>query len=144
MSELTQQLTTALPQGKEPGPEWAKALRDNAAGQFRAFGLPTRRDEAWKYTGLRALEQAGIQLVDQVGVPVPPAIQAKSMLDSAHRVDMVDGQFASQHGQLPDGVTVLSLADALEQDIDRAVDVLLESHSVPVTVGRIVAERMPG
>jgi Fe-S cluster assembly protein SufD len=130
MSELTQQFAAALPQGAGPGPEWARTLRDTAAGQFREFGLPTRRDEAWKYTGLRALEQAGIQLVDRADMPGSQAAQSKSMLEAAYQVTMVDGQFTSQHGQLPDGVTVLSLADALEQDFD-GLRALLESLPAP-------------
>lgn len=35
-----------LPQG----PGWAKALRDDALSRVQAMGLPSRRDEYWKYT----------------------------------------------------------------------------------------------
>ncbi len=129
MGDLTQQLAADLPQGPGPGAEWVTVLRDTAAGQFREHGLPTRRDEAWKYTSLRVLEQRGVQLYGQVNVPGSQADQAKPMLDKAYQVNMVDGQPASQHGQLPEGVTILPLKDALEQDVD-GLRALLESLPV--------------
>jgi Fe-S cluster assembly protein SufD len=38
---------------------WLQALRDAAAESFRAQGFPTRRIEAWKYTDLRSVAEAG-------------------------------------------------------------------------------------
>ncbi|MCY4244037.1 MAG: Fe-S cluster assembly protein SufD, partial [Gammaproteobacteria bacterium] len=38
-------------------PAWLAALRADALEQFRARGLPTLRDEDWKYTDLRPLEK---------------------------------------------------------------------------------------
>src|SRR5210317_1653260 len=105
MSELTRQLAAELPQRAGPGPEWARALRETAAGQFREHGLPTRRDETWKYTNLRALEQRGMLLPAQDDVPAAQSSQAKSLLDSAYQVDMLDGRLANQRGQLPNGLT---------------------------------------
>lgn len=130
MSELIQQLAAGLPQDAGPGPEWARVMRATAAGQFREFGLPTRRDEAWKYTGLRVLEQRSVQLPGQISTVGSRHEPAESLLATAYQVNMLDGQLASQHGQLPDGVTVLSLADALEQDFD-GLKVLLESLPAP-------------
>lgn len=129
MSELTQQLAADLPKGVGTGPEWVRALRDTATGQFCEHGVPTRRDEAWKYTDLRALEQRGIHLPGQTAAPVSESDQAKSMLDKAYQINMLDGQLAGRHGQMPEGVTILPLADALEQDID-SLRVLLESLPV--------------
>jgi len=62
MSDLSTQLAAALPQDSLPGPRWVQVLRDGGADQFRAFGLPTRKDESWKYTGLGLLDQHDIQL----------------------------------------------------------------------------------
>lgn len=126
MSELTLQLAANLPKGGGTGPEWARALRDTAAGQFREHGLPTRRDEAWKYTNLRALENRGMHLSGQAATTGSQPDWANSLLDTAYQVNMLDGQLTGQHGQLPEGVTILSLAEALEQDND-ALRALLES-----------------
>ena len=62
MSELSAQLASVLPEKFGHGPEWLNVLRKNAAAEFRAHGLPTRKDEAWKYTGLGILSQGGVQL----------------------------------------------------------------------------------
>jgi len=62
MNEFSAQLAADLPQDNRPRPEWVSALRDSAAEQFRVHGLPTRKDEAWKYTGLGALELRGTRL----------------------------------------------------------------------------------
>jgi Fe-S cluster assembly protein SufD len=37
-------------------PAWLRELREQAAGEFRASGLPHRKVEAWKYTPMRALD----------------------------------------------------------------------------------------
>lgn len=49
--------------GRLPGHrlDWVQALRDQAAANFRDRGLPTRRDEAWRYTDLRALAEIGFE-----------------------------------------------------------------------------------
>jgi Fe-S cluster assembly protein SufD len=126
MSELTQQLASNLPKGNGAGPEWVQSMRETASGQFREFGLPTRRDEAWKYTSLRAFEQRGVQLPDPAEAPGSQFARSKSLLDTAYQVNMLDGQLVDQSGQLPAGLTVLPLNDALEQDND-TLRILLES-----------------
>ncbi|MCO6415578.1 Fe-S cluster assembly protein SufD [Siccirubricoccus sp. KC 17139] len=40
---------------------WVQALREAAAESFRAQGFPTRRLEAWKYTDLRLVADAGFE-----------------------------------------------------------------------------------
>ncbi|MCW8926300.1 MAG: hypothetical protein OQJ84_08595, partial [Xanthomonadales bacterium] len=129
MSGLTQQLAANLPEGAGPGPEWVAALRETAAGQFREHGLPTRRDEAWKYTSLQKLEQRGMQLSGRADKPGTPATRANSLLEAAYQVNMIDGRLTDQHGQLPEGLTVMPLAEALEQDMG-ALRALLESLPV--------------
>ena len=62
MTELATQLAADLPQADARYPDWFEALRQSAVEQFQTHGLPTRKDETWKYTGLRRLEQHGIRL----------------------------------------------------------------------------------
>jgi Fe-S cluster assembly protein SufD len=47
--------------GRLPGHRvpWVEALREQAADAFRDQGFPTRRVEAWKYTDLRPVAEAG-------------------------------------------------------------------------------------
>lgn len=44
-----------LEQRPPAGPEWLEALRRRARDRFAAEGLPTRKDEAWRYTSLDPL-----------------------------------------------------------------------------------------
>jgi len=68
---------------------WLMARRDAAAESFRAQGFPTRRVEAWKYTDLRPLTEAGF------GEPLTPVESALALPRAAvpRRVVFVDGRF---------------------------------------------------
>lgn len=117
MSELERQLAVDLPHMAGTGPGWAAALREAAAGQFSEHGLPTKRDEAWKYTSLRALEQRGLQLPAggaprDDGTAFPAALPGE-----ARRARMLDGFLLGLDAEPPEGVTVLSLADALAGEV---------------------------
>lgn len=126
MSELSAQLAAALPQDPGGLPDWISRLRHDGAQQFRSHGLPTRKDEAWKYTGLGLL--AGRQLrLDPTGISggsVPALPQ--SIVENAQQVRMVDGRMLKGPVDLPTGVKVMSLGKALQQDIP-GLQSLLES-----------------
>jgi Fe-S cluster assembly protein SufD len=126
MSELSRQLAAVLPHTTGTGPGWAAALREAAAGRFSEHGLPTKRDEAWKYTSLRALEQRGLRLPAGAlpaddGKPFPAPLPGAGC-----QARMLDGYLLGLDGELPAGVTVLPLADALARDIE-GLRPLLES-----------------
>lgn len=79
-------LRTRLPGARIP---FVEALREQAAEAFRAQGFPTRRVEAWKYTDLRPVAEAGfdeaLSAVDDAPA-LPPA-------HGAVRAVFVDGRF---------------------------------------------------
>ena len=126
MTELSTQLAASLPPDPGSGPGWVRALRSNGAEQFRLHGLPDRKDEAWKYTRLGVLDKREIQLVSLTESPVSQSLYPEPLADAGYQVNMLDGQMADQTGTLPAGLTVLSLADALEQEVG-GLQVLLES-----------------
>ena len=126
MTELSAQLAASLPPDPGSGPGWVRALRSNGAEQFRLHGLPDRKDEAWKYTRLGVLDKREIQLVSLTESPVSQSLYPEPLADAGYQVNMLDGQMADQTGTLPAGLTVLSLADALEQEVG-GLQVLLES-----------------
>jgi Fe-S cluster assembly protein SufD len=126
MSELATQFSAALRENSNSGPQWLMNLRHSGAEQFRVHGLPTRKDEAWKYTGLGVLEQADVQLTlvtatesAGTGFPAP-------LVETAVQVKMLDGRLLETNGELPEGLTVLALTDALNGNID-GLQSLLES-----------------
>lgn len=107
-------------------PEWLKTLRQEALDRFMTHGLPSRRDEEWKYTSLRSLsEQPFAVPTDWAvfdGTRLQPHVNGKDMT-----LVFIDGVLSTAHSQLRDlgkGITVLSLADAM-RDRAEAVSRLL-------------------
>jgi Fe-S cluster assembly protein SufD len=107
-------MSTAL----STSPAWLEALRAEGAARFEQTGLPTQRQEAWKYTGLNRLKSFGFE-PSSAGSPVPaPAILVDG---TAHRLVFVDGRFdavQSTVGELPNGVILAGLADLLRTQPD--------------------------
>lgn len=97
-------------------PEWLSGLRRDGFARFSEGGLPTNRDEAWKYTSLRPIARAKYELApandDSALDDLPPP-----MLEGAARAVFVNGRLASALSDL-EGVTayVSPLADALDAD----------------------------
>ena len=85
----------------------AVALRDEAAQAFASGGLPSVKDEAWRYTSLRALAESAFQepLVD-----VSSTVELGETLD-APRLVLVDGHYQPSLSNPPPGVTVTTFAD---------------------------------
>lgn len=106
--------------GELPGAalSWVRDLRDQGRARFAALGLPTTRNEAWKYTNLRplgklafspAMAEASATSVDRL-----PSVRAEGT--AGPRLVFVDGRFRadlSVTAGLPAGVELLNLADAL-------------------------------
>lgn len=101
------------------GTPWLARLRRDALGRFAEAGIPTRRDEEWKYTSLAALEKADFTSRPN-GWERPVA---RAEIDAlafegleGHRIVFVDGRHApslSRRGRLPPGVTLAVLGDML-------------------------------
>ncbi|HYV86817.1 MAG TPA: Fe-S cluster assembly protein SufD [Patescibacteria group bacterium] len=104
---------------------WHTRLRQEAIDRFAARGLPTTRDEAWRYTNLNPLLTTAF---DPRPASRPqnltPALFEQLTFqpwDCAHLV-FLDGRFApdlSRTGRLPEGVRLLNLAAALSADRDK-------------------------
>ena len=126
MNELSARLADALPQEFEGSLDWLSNLRNDGARQFRTHGLPSRKDEAWKYTGLGMLDQSETQLATEgLSTGVTPTLPVP-VLEVEQQIAMLDGQMLNVPTGLPEGVTVLSMGEALEQDIS-GLKLLLES-----------------
>lgn len=111
-------------EGTLPGADlpWMRQLRAAGLSRFRADGLPTPKWEHWKYTNLRDLEKVAYRPsraegrtanFDQV-----PALLANG---DAARMVFVEGNFRaelSDIAELPEGVTLLPLSDAVAKRAD--------------------------
>lgn len=86
------------------------AVRDRAAASFAATGLPSVRDEAWKYTSLRALAQSSFE---EPLTAVASAPDLAPVLD-APRLVLIDGRYQPGLSTAPDTITVETFADRPE------------------------------
>ncbi len=97
------------------------ALRAEAAGRFRALGLPSLRDEEWRHTNVAPVAKLrfvaprpwsgarAAELAEEI---------ARFRLDGTCELVFVDGRFAPELSAtlLPEGVAIESLARRLARD----------------------------
>ncbi len=100
-------------------PAWLRTARRAALARFAAQGLPTTRDEEWRYTSLAPLEETPLAPV-LAGAPValPEAALGPHLVGGADwpRLVFVNGRYApglSRADRLPEGLRAGSLMDAL-------------------------------
>lgn len=94
-----------------------KGMRDRAVERARRLGAPTPRVERWKYTNLQPLLQTDFMPAART---VPAARVALPDLPG-HRIVFCNGRLLhdlSTLGDLPDGVTVESLAELMAERPD--------------------------
>ncbi|MGE0787212.1 MAG: Fe-S cluster assembly protein SufD [Sandaracinaceae bacterium] len=115
-------LSTLSANTESPSPAWRESLRKSAQENLRTRGLPTKRDERWRFTSVR-------DVVDTAFAhPAPgptPAFDAPSAVDGELRVTCVEGR-PIEIGDGFEGVTVRRLADVL-RDEPRALEGVLGS-----------------
>jgi Fe-S cluster assembly protein SufD len=98
------------------------AVREQAMQRFLDLGLPTVRDETWRYTNLRSL--AGQSFVDAPRKPrgaieTNPALSLLGNSDHAASVVLVNGYpILPPAGAAVDGVEIHSLRDLARNDPD--------------------------
>ena len=103
------------------GPAWLNALRQKGYDNFVRLGFPTARkgNEAWKYTNVARVARAELSLPDSAQTLVAESVRsAAPWVDDWNTLVFVNGRFSGDLSQLhePDGVTVSSLAQAIEED----------------------------
>ncbi len=90
------------------GLPWLAALRSAAVARFEVTGLPDRKVEDWRYTSLKPIQDrlfaAG---AGQTGT-VPPAL-----LGNSHRLVFANGVLHAQATDLPPGVRLQGMAQAM-------------------------------
>ncbi len=123
---------------------WVDVRRRGALEQAHALALPTRTDEAWRFTDLSSLyrmafkvlgqsDPAGVRSVSADTPAVMGRIAAHQLPEAAHRLVFVDGIYEPglSTACVAEGIRVCSLADVLAA----AADPLHER--VQGTLGRI-------
>jgi len=123
MTQLAEKATpfsTALDKRPQGGPRWLEDLRGRAAARFAALGIPTVRDEDWRFTSMAPLSTAEF-------TPAEPISGAADRLadvayaDAPVRLVIVNGRYDSTLSRtkaLKPGVKAGSLAAALTENAD--------------------------
>ncbi len=98
---------------------WLNLLRQDAVQQFSAHGFPSLREEEWHYTNVSAIEKKLFSPVTtaEIGAIATDSLNQHLMHD-AWSVVLVDGHFSESLSQLegmPESVTIMNMADALQQ-----------------------------
>ncbi len=102
---LPEWLSTALPDHAAAPQNLAQAARQ----QVETIGLPGLRDEEWRWTNLRPIHRGNFKTAQGASEAQPSEALP---LENAIRLRFVDGALQSIPDDLPDGLTLVSLADA--------------------------------
>ena len=98
---------------------WLTAMRESAIENFAAQGLPGPRDESWKYTNIKQLEQVDYCLGQRVASPSIDSLpdQVKQHCCGEHCLVFINGCYKenlSTPSALPEGIILSSFAQALQ------------------------------
>lgn len=97
---------------------WLQQLRQQGLAQFAAHGLPTVRDEDWKYTNVSPIAKSFCQWSSPNNTTNLPTISPLPTDLTEHRLVFMNGHFAPQLSTLstlPPSVQVTNLAQAISQ-----------------------------
>jgi len=106
--------STAVP--KSPA-AWLDARRAAALERANVLSVPTTRDEEWRFTDLTPLTKLQFQPVTEAAAVSMADIAPWSVAEAAVQLVFVDGIHVpalSRRGELPAGISVLPLAEALK------------------------------
>ena len=93
-------------------------IREQAAQRFDQLGWPTPKLEAWKYTNLAPIAKVAWQR--GASSQLAPA-ESRRHVTFAGRASIefvfVNGRFSEMHGNVPEGVRIVRLADAQDDPV---------------------------
>jgi Fe-S cluster assembly protein SufD len=110
-------------------PRWLTDLREQARARFGEIPLPVQKDKGWEFTDLSSFDPDGWDSPGEGDLGVQPARDAVVPAEGAG-VLQVDGT-ATARGDIPDGVVVCTLAEAVSEH-----PALVEPH-----LGALVQDR---
>src|SRR5664279_4586529 len=118
-------------------PAWLAAFRRRGVDRFAAVGLPTSKDEEWRFTPVQGIAR------ESFGAAARPAqVTAETLKPFLFGVDrgsllvLVDGRFdpaLSRITELPVGARVMSLAAAIAEGVPEVELELARHAGVEVT-----------
>ena len=114
-------------------PSKLTSLQDHAAAHLEEMRFPTRRDEDWKYTSVRPIVAENWKLGQSAPLRSQEIEKAAIQNLDDIRFVFVNGQFvpalSTAESQWPQGLTIKSLAEALEGDDSAWLSAKLQAHA---------------
>jgi Fe-S cluster assembly protein SufD len=120
VAEKAVSFVAALERRPLGGPRWLDDLRSRGAARFTALGIPTVRDEEWRFTNVSPLNGIDFVPAEQIS-GTASRLADFAYTDTPLRLVIVNGRFdttLSRTKGLPSGVQVGSLAVALKDHAD--------------------------
>jgi len=111
---------------QQAAPDWLSGLRAEGFQRFSTEGFPTRKNEEWKYTSLKPIQNRRFRLLqeqEQVDLTAYGDVFGQGQLELV----FVDGFFSPEHSKLSDlpaGLTLCPLHQAISQDNDGLKEML--------------------
>jgi len=103
-------------------PAWLRGLRERGFARFCEVGFPTAKNEDWRFTNVNAIAQTPFHLARDARrseATYSDTLDACRIPGAACQLVFLNGRFASELsdlGNLPQGVRVGGLAQAIAQD----------------------------
>jgi Fe-S cluster assembly protein SufD len=120
VAEKATSFVTALERRPQGGPRWLDDLRSRGAARFTTLGIPTVRDEEWRFTNVSSLNAIDFVPAEQIS-GTASRLAGFAYTDTPLRLVIVNGRFdttLSRTKGLPPGVHAGSLATALKDHAD--------------------------
>jgi len=117
-----------------------KTIRDTAARAFETQGLPTTRDEDWKYTDLSRISTLLGDQWWQVTEKNEGVIADLSIPElDAYTLLFVNGHFDAEASELPESITISTLASMIQDEPEKAVELIAYQADAPLSSGVVAA-----
>lgn len=111
-------------------PRWAKDLRSQGLARFRELGVPTTKNEEWKYTDVAPITQRKFQLPVEMKFTEIEQLGAH-LNEQEVNIVFINGAFVRELSNLDKkikGLTVKTVQPAIQEE-DRALEQLLKKYS---------------
>ena len=97
-------------------PSWLRSLRREAMSRFESDGFPTMKNEDWHFTNVAPLSEKTFNPA-RPGEKVSPEVVARfTHGQDWHTFVFVNGQLVNPDSAIPAGLSVSTLADAIDDD----------------------------
>jgi Fe-S cluster assembly protein SufD len=95
-------------------PAWLRELRGRALTRFAELGIPTTRDEEWRFTNVSPIGETAFRIAPEANGAAGALLEAVDT-SGAQRIAVVNGRYSADlsSGGAQDGVEVSSLGEAL-------------------------------